>query len=83
MLTVRLPYELEQRLEALAKKKGSSKTRIIKEALEKLLEYEESAKDSYALGKELFGRYGSGDGSLSISYKKRLKEKLHAKQSAY
>jgi hypothetical protein len=40
---------------------------------------EESEKDSYELGEEYFGRYGSGDGSLSVSYKDKIKGKINDK----
>jgi len=33
----------------------------------------------YQLGKDLFGKYGSGKGNLSQDYKKILKEKLRGK----
>ncbi|MCP4345263.1 MAG: CopG family transcriptional regulator [Desulfobacterales bacterium] len=41
----------------------------------KLLNYTEKP-DAYSLGKDLFGKYGSGKGKLSQDYKKILKEKL-------
>ena len=74
MTTVRLPLEIEQRLEILAREKHKSKTELIKEALE---------KDSYELGEEYFGRYGSGDGSLSVSYKEKIKDKINAKRNSH
>jgi predicted DNA-binding protein len=83
MTTVRLPIEIEQRLEILARKKHKSKTGIIREALEKLFIQEESEKDSYELGEEYFGKYGSGDGSLSITYKDKLKDKINAKLNSH
>ncbi len=83
MTTVRLPLELEQRLEILSKQKHKSKTEIIKEALENLFYKEEAEKDSYELGKELFGKYGSGDGSLSTSYKEKIKDKINAKRNSH
>jgi predicted DNA-binding protein len=83
MTTVRLPIEIEQRLEILARKKHKSKTDIIREALEKLFIQEESEKDSYELGEEYFGKYGSGDGSLSITYKDKLKDKINAKLNSH
>ncbi len=79
MTTVRLPLEIEQRLEILSREKHKSKTELIREALENLFHQEESEKDSYELGKELFGKYGSGDGTLSVSYKKKMKEKINGK----
>ena len=79
MTTVRLPIEIEQKLEILSRTKHKSKTEVIKEALENLFCQEEEEKDSYELGEEYFGKYGSGDGSLSINYKKMLKHKINAK----
>jgi len=81
MITVRLSPEIKQRLEVLAKSKNKSKSAIIKEALILFMLKEESLKDSYELGKEYFGKYGSGDGNLSTNYKKKIKEKLDAKHS--
>ena len=79
MTTVRLPSEIEQRLESLSRKKHKSKTELIKEALETMFHKEESEKDSYELGEEYFGRYGSGDVSLSVSYKDKIKGKINDK----
>lgn len=83
MTTVRLPIEIEQRLEILARKKHKSKTDLIREALEKLFIQEESEKDSYELGEEYFGKYGSGDGALSVTYKDKLKDKINAKLNSH
>jgi predicted DNA-binding protein len=47
MTTVRLPLEIEQRLEILSREKHKTKTELIKEALEKYFYQEESEKDSY------------------------------------
>ncbi|GAB1483265.1 hypothetical protein MASR2M78_20810 [Treponema sp.] len=79
MTSVRLPLEIEQKLEMLSKKKNKSKTDLIKEALDYLFHKEDPEKDSYELGIELFGKYGSGDGTLSTTYKNKMKEKIHAK----
>ncbi len=78
MTSVRLPVDLEHKLDIIARKKRTSKTKVIREALENLFTQEEMEKDSYELGKEYFGKYGSGDGSLSTTYKTKLKEKLNA-----
>jgi hypothetical protein len=79
MTTVRLPIDYEQKLTALATVKKKSKTEIIKEALEILFHQEESTEDSYESGKNYFGKYGSGNGTLSVTYKSKLKEKINAK----
>ena len=79
MTTVRLPMEIEAKLTIFAEKRHKSKSDIIKEALTNLFYKEEIEKDSFELGEEYFGKYGSGDGTLSVSYKQKLKEKIHAK----
>ena len=83
MTTVRLPVEIEQKLDFLSKTKHKSKTELIKEALEDLFHQEEFEKDSYELGEEYFGKYGSGDGTLSVNYKKLLKGKIRAKRNTH
>jgi len=81
MTTVRLPADLEKKLDSASKADKRSKSELIKEALERYFKSEEPEKDSYELGKEFFGQYGSGDGTLSTSYKALIKEKLDAKRS--
>ena len=83
MTSVRLPTDLERKLEMVARKKRTSKTNVIREALENLFTQEETEQDSYELGEEYFGKYGSGDGSLSTTYKNKLKEKLHGKYHSH
>ncbi len=83
MLTVRLSEELEHRLDGYARDQRQAKSQIVKDALVFYFENKEVAqkKTAYMLGKELFGKYGSGDGSLSTDYKEKLKEKFHAKNA--
>jgi len=81
MITVRLPKEMEKKIEALSQKKLTTKSEIIKEALQEYLEKQENLEKPFDLGKELFGKYGSGKGNLSIEYKKKVREKVHAKMS--
>jgi predicted DNA-binding protein len=82
MTTVRLPIDIEQKLDSLSRAKHKSKTELIKEALVLFFHQEESEKDSYELGQDYFGKYGSGNGSLSVKYKKLIKEKLNAKYNS-
>lgn len=41
----------------------------------------EKTKQPYKLGEDLFGKYGSGDGTLSKDYKKKVREKIREKMS--
>jgi predicted DNA-binding protein len=77
MTTVRLPDDIERKLATLSRAKKKSKSELIKEALEQFFHNEENEKDSYELGKDYFGQYGSGKGDLSINYKRLLKEKIN------
>ncbi len=81
MLAVRLPEELEKRLEGYAKKTERTKTDIVKEALKLFFKTQEQKErlTPYELGQELFGRYESRNDDLSVTYKRRLKGKLHEK----
>jgi Arc/MetJ-type ribon-helix-helix transcriptional regulator len=81
MTTVRLPADIEQKLELVSSAKHVTKSELIKEALELLFSREEREKDSFELGEERFGRYGSGRTDLSTNYKLLLKEKISAKSS--
>jgi hypothetical protein len=79
--TVRLPAELNEKLDAYSSALNTTKSEVVKEALANYFAQAESEKDSWEVGEPYFGKYGSGDGTLSVTYKKRLKEKLHDKHS--
>ena len=81
MISLRLPKELEEKLESMSKKEQLTKSDMIREALEIYLVDKEKSKQPYKLGEDLFGKYGSGDGKLSKEYKKKVKEKIHGKMS--
>jgi len=81
MISLRLPKDLEEKLELLSKREQMTKSDVIREAIEKYLVDVEKAKHPYELGKELFGKYGSGNGRLSVEYKKKVREKINEKMS--
>ena len=81
MISVRLPAELEKKLNQLAESENVTKTYLVKAALNKYIAEKEEKKDSYQLGKDLFGKYGSGKGDLSTTYRKRVSDKIHEKYS--
>jgi predicted DNA-binding protein len=83
MTTVRLPDDLEKKLTTLSRTKKKSKSELIKEALEQFFHQEGNEKDSYELGRDFFGQYGSGEGNLSVEYKRLLKEKVNAKRNPH
>ncbi len=84
MISVRLDESLEERLNLFSKQKRISKSRIIKDSLNfyfEKLEQESKQTTPYDLGKELFGKYASGETNLSTTYKQKFKEKINAKNA--
>jgi len=79
--TTRLPANTRNKLVALARIKGKTKSDIIKDALEFYYEREESDIDSFTLGESSFGKYGSGESDRASTYKERIKAKLSGRMS--
>ena len=82
MVTARVPVDLEKKLAHHSEAAHTTKSEVVKKALEAYLYPFESAEDSLFLAESYMGKYGSGEGDLSVTYKARLKEKLHEKHSA-
>jgi len=81
MLSVRLPKELEEKINMLSEQENSTKSDLVKKALEKYINEKEKQSQPYDLGKELFGKYGSGEGNLSVRYKQEVRKKIDEKTS--
>jgi hypothetical protein len=82
MTKLQLSSEMEQKLEYASKTRHTSPSVLINEALETFFldkdTEERDTEDSYEIGKNYFGNYGSGNSNLSTDYKKLLKEKFRA-----
>ncbi len=81
MISIRLPQELEEKLASLSASQGVTKSDIVRRALEDYFKRDEETRRPYDLGEDLFGKYGSGAGTLSRDYKKLVREKIHEKMS--
>ena len=81
MISLRLSNDLEHKLSKISKTENISKSELIKRALLLYFEKYKQSQNPYNLGKDLFGKYGSGIGTLSKDYKNILKEKLREKHS--
>ena len=73
--------ELDQKLETYSDLWNTTKSDIVKEALQTYFAYKEAEKNSWEVGEQYFGRYGNGESDMSVTYKKRIKEKLHGRNS--
>ena len=84
MVSVRLDADIENELNRYAELQNVPKSKIIRDSLLyyfDMLKTKQKRKTPYELGNELFGKYGSGKGDLSVTYKQRLKEKLSGKSA--
>jgi len=82
MISLRLPFELEQELTTIAKLQSTTKTQIVREAIIQFIANikEKNTQTPYSLGHDLFGAY-DGDENLSSDYKNRLDDILNEKYS--
>jgi len=81
MITVRLNPELAKKLEITAKQLGMTKSELIRRSVEEYLKNIEAKPSPWELGKDIFGKYASGKGSLSQDRKKILRQKLLKKHN--
>jgi hypothetical protein len=81
--SARLPIDTRNKLLVLSRIKNKSMSEVIIDSLEMYYKQEESGIDSFTLGLLYFGKYGSDKGDLSTTYKKRIKEKINARQNSY
>ncbi len=82
MLALRLPFELEEKLEEVSNFQNKTKSELLRNALEEYLAKLDNKNNAFELGKEFFGKHGSGVLDNSVNYKKKLKERLGAKRSS-
>jgi Arc/MetJ-type ribon-helix-helix transcriptional regulator len=79
-ITIRLPEKLEADLRARLDAQGVGVSDFVREAIVEKLEREPAKKPTaYDLGKDLFGKHGSGRDDLSTNRKAILGEILRAK----
>jgi Arc/MetJ-type ribon-helix-helix transcriptional regulator len=79
-ITIRLPEQLEAQLRARLERRGAGLSDFVRDAIAEKLEREPAQNPSaYDLGKDLFGRHGSGRSDLSTNRKTILGEMLRAK----
>jgi predicted DNA-binding protein len=82
MTSLRLPADVEQKIFSFAKTRNQSKSAVILAALEQFFEQEEEV-DSFQLGKDYFGRFGSNSGESSyVAALSSPDDELYAADSA-
>jgi metal-responsive CopG/Arc/MetJ family transcriptional regulator len=81
MISVRLPEEMERKINAISKRDKITKSELIKKALQDYISKIENYKSSYEIGNEFFGLHSIEDTELSTTYKKKLEDQLNQKHS--
>jgi RHH-type transcriptional regulator, rel operon repressor / antitoxin RelB len=81
MISLRLPAELELKINSLARAEGRSRSEIVKKSIAEYVERHATMLTPYELGKDLFGKAGSGKGDLSVNRKAYLKKSLKTKHA--
>jgi metal-responsive CopG/Arc/MetJ family transcriptional regulator len=79
MKSVRLTEDIEKLLAAFAEEEEMNQSMVIREAVVEYIERRRTARKPGLIGAHLIGNYGSGDGSLSSTYKAKLQEKAREK----
>ncbi|MDH5718885.1 MAG: ribbon-helix-helix domain-containing protein [Spirochaetia bacterium] len=79
--SIRLPKDIEAKLESIANELHISKSQIIKNSLKEYFTKHYSDKTSYELGKEFFGKYSLDITDLSKNRKNYIKNYLNEKMS--
>jgi RHH-type transcriptional regulator, rel operon repressor / antitoxin RelB len=82
-ISLRLDGKLERELNRYARVVGKPKSEVIRNLIADFMEKESKAVTPWELGKNMFGREGSGCGNLSVDRKKILKEKLRVKKNCH
>lgn len=80
IISVRVRPEVAQALERTARARRITKSRLILQSIEGLLK-QEPEKSSYELGKDLFGRYGSGQRDTARRAREIFREYASAKHA--
>ncbi|HHJ40423.1 MAG TPA: CopG family transcriptional regulator [Methylothermaceae bacterium] len=79
MITLRLDPKLERTINDAAHRLGLSKSELIRKSVTEYIDKLEKPS-SWELGKDIFGKYASGQDNLSKDRKALIKEKIRAKR---
>ena len=80
MITLRLDPKLEQAINNTAKNLGLTKSELIRKSINEYLG-KLKKPTPWEVGEDLFGKYSSGLGDLSIRRKDLIKDKIRAKRT--
>ncbi|TGK01815.1 ribbon-helix-helix protein, CopG family [Leptospira langatensis] len=79
MISLRIPPELERKLDSFAKSEGKSRSEIVKESILEYIKNHSSSKTPFELGEDLFGKHSANDKKLAENRKVTLNKILKDK----
>ena len=82
-ISLRLESRLERELNKHAKIMGISKSELVRNLIAEFVARESTKPSPWELGKNVFGRVGSGCGMLSVNRKSILRKKLNARKNRH
>jgi len=80
-LSIRLDKRLAKELTRAARRSGVSKSELMRRCLREYIARQKIDNLAWEVGKNLFGRYGSGRSDLSRNAEKIVREKIRAKHA--
>ncbi|EMM71108.1 ribbon-helix-helix protein, CopG family [Leptospira weilii str. 2006001855] len=81
MISLRLPPELERKLDSFAKSEGKSRSEIVKDSILEYIKNHGKMKTPFELGKDLFGKHASDISDLAQNRKKYLHQSVKGKNA--
>jgi hypothetical protein len=79
-VSLRLDKDLEKELQRSAAEEGLTKSQMLRQCLIEYLQRKKSNHLAWELGKDLFGKAGSGRRDLAANHKRIFREKLDARK---
>ncbi|UML82905.1 transcriptional regulator (plasmid) [Leptospira interrogans] len=81
MINLRLPPELERKLNSFAKSEGKSCSEIVKDSILEYIKNHGKTKTPFELGEDLFGKHTSDVSDLAQNRKKYLHQSVKGKNA--
>ncbi|MCR8640804.1 transcriptional regulator [Leptospira interrogans serovar Ricardi] len=81
MINLRLPPELERKLNSFAKSEGKSRSEIVKDSILEYIKNHGKTKTPFELGEDLFGKHTSDVSDLAQNRKKYLHQSVKDKNA--
>jgi predicted DNA-binding protein len=81
-ITLRIDRKTRQRVERIARRKGTTTSQVLRDAIENWVEREDTAGSAYDRIKHLIGVIEGGDPALSVKTGRRFAERLRTRRGS-